>query len=306
MLEVISIGSLVVDVFVTSNSFQQKSLDGKAWLCQPFGEKVLAEGFELHPGGGAGNTAVGFQRLGFTSKVIGELGKDELSPLILKNLQNEGVDVRAVISERKEQTGGSVIFMNESGERVVMVHRGAAAQLTASDISETVLKQARWIHISSLGGQIGTVKKIFAIAKQHQIGVSWNPGEAELLAIVKDGWMSLSPWLEILFVNEAEWNLVADQQTLIRAGIPIVVITKGSKGGQVLTQHQAPYTYPAKAVSIVDATGAGDAFAAAFVSARLCEATIPRACEWGAQNAAAVVKHLGAKAGLLTRSEMKL
>lgn len=305
MYDVITIGSAVVDIFVHSDQFESRPEGNKVQLCQTFGDKVEIDSFAVFSGGGGSNTAVSFQRMGFSTAVVAELGRDAFAEIVKRELDAEGVSTALLIQERKEQTGGSIVLVGETGERVILVHRGAAAQLGPEDIPVAELEHAHWLHVSSLAGQRPVLEKVFATARQRAVRVSWNPGQAELALLREVPLSELGITCQVLFLNQEEWESVAAVHDQLQEVIDQIVITNGKKGGQLLLKGAAPLTFEAKPVEAVDTTGAGDSFAAGYVSALLLERTPRVAVEWGLLNAAANIQVVGAKTGLLTRAEVE-
>ena len=305
MHDVFSIGSSLVDIFVSSQKFHLKKENSALWLCEKYDEKVEVDSFKVTTGGGGSNTAVGFSRMGFKVGVVSEMGQDSWSELILNDFKNEQVDASLLISERKEETGGSVILSAPDGARTIMVHRGAASMLDAKDIPDHALINARWIHLSSISGQQAALQKIFALISNHKKQFSWNPGRAEI-ELLNSGKLNLTGLnIAALFVNQNEWeSLVPVQEQLHRQCVQVIV-TNSDKGGVVYQSGKIAHQYEGEKVVAADGTGAGDSFAVGYISAILNGASISQQANWGKKNAASVVQKVGGKDGLLTKEELK-
>ncbi len=303
MLKIISIGSALVDIFIHSSHFQTSQEHGVAMLCQKLGEKLEVEGFEAHTGGGGTNTAVGFKRLGFDAAVLAETGRDAFAHIVESNLLQEEVDTSLLIREKKEQTGGSVILVGQDGGRTALVHRGAAAELGVYDLPRSTLSRANWIHLSSSGGRVDFLQTLFQIVKDNSIGLSWNPGRAELALLGRELIVKDLP-IKTLLLNAEEWESITALHDQLQSHVPEIVITNGSQGGKVLHKGKE-HAFVARSVNSVDDTGAGDAFAVGYIGARLRELPIEQAIKWGIANATSVVLRTGAKPGLLTRVRLE-
>ncbi|MBU0576256.1 carbohydrate kinase family protein [Patescibacteria group bacterium] len=305
MLDVITIGSALVDIFIDSDKFHLKKSATGLWLCGKYDEKIEVNSFKVTSGGGGSNTAVGFARMGFNTGVVAELGIDAWALVLLNDFQQEGVDISLLIRERKEETGGSVILSALDGGRTIMVHRGAASMLDAKDIPDHVLDQARWIHLSSISGQQEALQKIFALVGRGRKQLSWNPGnnEIELLNSGKFNLAGLS--VAVLFVNQKEWEGLVQVQEQLHQQCVQIVVTNGGKGGAIYQLGQIVHQYQSEPVAVVNATGAGDSFAVGYVSAILNGRDLRDQANWGKKNAASVVGQVGAKAGLLTRDQIE-
>ncbi len=305
MLDVVSIGSSLIDIFVHSSEFSLQQSNQGVLLCQILGDKIEVDDFNLRTGGGGSNTSVGFARMGFDAGVITETGKDAWSQIIIEEYHKEYVSTGMVVEERKEQTGGSIILVSKDGSRTVLVHRGAASMLDPHDIPTEKLGHIPWVHLSSIAGVKSTIKTIFEAVGEGSGKLSWNPGNAEL-ELLASGEIPVNELpVEILFVNKEEWQVLADRQNELVSRIPQILVTNGDKGGELLLNGESQ-PYSALRSESVDDTGAGDAFAVGYVSAVLYGKDPQTAIRWGTRNAQSVIKQVGAKPGLLRKNHMEI
>lgn len=301
----ITIGSALVDIFVHTHKFKVQDTPKGLMLCQIHGSKTEVDNFNVYTGGGGGNTAVGFARLGFKTAVVCETGRDNFSYLVIKDLTDQGVDPRLVISEKNEKTGGSVILVCDGGERSVLVHRGAAAMLDPFDISAYWLSESEWVHLSSIGGREKTLEKIFkSVDRSSSTRLSWNPGKKELMMLAERKLDIEEIPCFIFLVNEEEWQMIEDVQNRVFSTFPYVVVTAGKRGGDVYHQQEHVCHFPALSSEVIDTTGAGDSFATGFVAGIIWGKSPQEAATMGARNAAAVVGRYGAKTGLLSKGRI--
>lgn len=311
--DVISVGSAVLDIFMKSDKFrvvQSGDIPGGIAMCEVYGGKMEVEEVTMVSGGGATNTAVSFARKELKSAVIAEMGNDPQSLLIHRDLEEAQVDTRFLVQEQGETTAVSVVLIADDGGRSIMVHRGAAAMLTKTDLPLEEL-ETRWMHISSLGGNLELLKTLLTWSKSKGVRVSLNPGLKEIHH--KEKLLPLLPLVEILFVNRDEakelWGIDYRDDALWKSmqalpGAHVTVITDGAGGGKVSINGKVSFYTGVKVKKVVDTTGAGDAFASGVVSGVLYGKTYEQAVEWGIKNATAVLHYVGAKKGLLTLGEI--
>jgi len=315
MYDIITIGSSLIDSFIKSDDFSMRSgvvnttdetnLLGSE-ICMPYGKKIEVSEYLIRTGGGAGNTAVGFARMGFKTGIISEMGKDVLSQIILDDFRKEFVSTNLIISEKQEKTGGSIILVGKDGGRTVMVHRGASSMLDPEDIPTEIISRVNWIHLSSISGRLETLELIFKTLKKTGKLLSWNPGSQELKLILQ-GKLDLNNIpCEMMFVNSQEWESVKSKQQEILNNFKHVIITKGDQGGEVYLHGKVEVKFNSEQVESVDDTGAGDSFAVGFVAAHLKGQNLDEACRWGKENSLSVIQQVGAKPGLLTIDQIKV
>jgi ribokinase len=303
MYDCISIGSSLVDIFISSKDLETNQNQGQQVLT--YGDKLELSDFHIFTGGGASNTAVALARLAYKTAVISETGQDEFSNLIVNDFEKEGVNTQLLIREKMERTGGSVLLVTKDGNRVAMTHRGAASMLDPYDIPSFWLTQARWVHLSSIAGQKNTLLKIFnSLIKDQDTKLSWNPGKGEIELLLKKTFDLEQIPCEVFFVNQREWLMLAEVQEDILAHFPQVIVTMGKRGGEVYLYGKKKFIYEGLSSKAVDNTGAGDSFAAAYIGALMDNRNVEEAIVWGVRNASNVVRFYGGKTGLLRRGQM--
>ncbi len=305
MFDVITIGSSLVDIYIKSDAFLIKK-GNEPLICQVYGSKQRISDMNIFVGGGGTNTAVAYARLGLKTGIISETGKDLFSKLILEYLITQDVDTTLIVKEKFEQTGVSIILIGRDGQRTILTFRGASGSLDPYDIPLYWLSKTSFIHITNLDGRLETLDKIFTFLNKKEFNTKliWNPGKKELKAIAskKIDFDHINPF--IFFSNKEEWDMLKDVYQDILVNSKIVVITNGDKGGTVFYRGKKYKTYKPIKVKVKDTTGAGDSFASAFSAALIKGLTIDEAIEWGKLNSASVVRHFGAKNGLLTVSKI--
>lgn len=311
--DVVTIGTATLDIFMKSDKFRvvtSSDIPGGIAMCEVYGGKMEVEEVDIMSGGGATNCAVSLARKDLKVAVVAEMGNDPQSLLVHKDLEEAQVDTRFLVQEQGETTAVSVVLIADDGGRSIMVYRGAAAMLTKTDVPLDEL-DSRWVHVSSLGGNIELLQNILKWAKSKQVRVSLNPGLKEIAH--REQLLALLPMVEVLFINRDEakslWGIDYSDDTLWKSmqplpGAYVTVITDGARGGKACVKGQVSFFEGIKVKKVVDTTGAGDAFASGMVAGVLYGKTYEQAIQWGVKNATAVLYHVGAKRGLLTLAEI--
>lgn len=310
MTDVITFGTATHDVFLRSHDFKLlRSKSGKSGKgeCLAFGSKIAIEGMESATGGGATNVAASLKQLGMRVGIVSRIGNDLYGDYILDDMRTRRIPVDRFVRDSQHATAHASILIMHAGDRTVFVYRGASENLRAEDIAFSKLK-ATWFFLSSIRKNLAVHKKIMAHAHKNNTFVAWNPGSLELSNSRK----ALAPLLKkahVLFLNEEEARRLTGKVTTSRTKLldaldaispGINVITYGERGADISTPTER-FHVEAKALKVVNTTGAGDAFGAGFV-AGLIHSDDPRtAARVGVLNAISVIGVSGAKKGILPR-----
>lgn len=316
MYDVITIGSATQDVYVFSKKFRvlrdSRVITGEV-ECFAFGTKIELEDILFEIGGGATNTAYTFARQGLKVACLTKVGADGAGEEVKKVLKLAKISLDLVVVDKKNRTAHSVIFLGPSGERTILVYRGASHQFKTQDIDFKKLRRTRWLYITSLGGNFNLLKKIVDFACKNGVKVALNPGKLEL----KYGIKKLKPIfskVNILFLNGEEAAEIfkrsySDEKGILndlsRLSTYVSVVTEGEEGSLVC-EGKNKYRVIIHPVKAVDATGAGDAFGSGFVAGYIKKGNVQYAVQLAAANSAGEVMKIGAKTGLLaSNSEVK-
>jgi sugar/nucleoside kinase (ribokinase family) len=317
MLDVVSIGSATLDIFLKSDQFKINRHEQGVYLCEKYEGKIEAQELVMASGGGATNSAVSFARNGLRVAPIIEMGKDPASETILSELKREGVDLSFVIQEEAEITAVSVILLSGKGSGSIVTFRGASKMLTTGDIPfdklGMILKPGGWIYLTSVGGDMDLVERVLSWGKEKGRKVFWNPGAAEIAGIKKglalpEQGQALINAVNVLQMNRAEaadfFGIdFTDDEVWKAEHCPvrpetILLITDGENGGRVCSGGNC-FWYKGIKTKMVDSTGAGDAFGSGLVTGLMKEKSIEESVEFGKKQAASVIKFIGAKQGLM-------
>ncbi len=313
MKKVLCVGSATVDILVKSNDLRvlkSHQVSGGVALCEVYGGKTEAEEIVMDTGGSATNVAVALSRLGLVSSVITRVGRDFLKERIIENLKLEGVDISQIQEDDKTATALSVILVAADGGRSIITSRGASAKIDSKKIDWDKVGSADWLQIGPAGGNLSLVEDLTAFAKSKKVRIGWNPGKVEL--IEKERVFRLLPKIDLFVVNRMEAAQLLRHNyeemkemavKILKQGAKRVVITDGRRGAGVAIAGRWIFA-PAFKTKSVDDTGAGDAFVGGMVAGLVFGKEIEEALKMGLANGASEVGEIGAKSGLLRRSEM--
>lgn len=333
MRDVITIGSATMDVFVESDEANIVSVYTKnkksEFMSYPYGAKVEIEDFASQVGGGGVNTACNFANLGFNTGVIFKIGDDIYSDGILESFKNKNIDLSNIVQDPNISTGFSIILVSFQGDRTVLAHRGANAQIKKSDINFEAIKEAKLLYIAPLNGDSTKVlDDIVLFAKDNDVKVCFNAGSSSL----KKGFNYLKKILEnanIVVLNKEEAVMATQiqirpdtkdekfSQEFIHPDLKeifnklkvrdyqVIIITDGGRGAYAYDGKDY-YHCPIFDGPVTSTLGAGDAFASTLCASLWKNGPdIGKALMYASVNSAGVVSKFGATQGLMTFEEIE-
>ncbi len=311
MVKICAMGAASQDVFLSGKGISGQ-LDPKTnEYVEAFklGAKLNVENIVFSTGGGATNAAVTFARQGLESSFVGRIGNDIAGDAVLRELDGEHIDTSQVIHDEALGTQYSTVLLTDTGERTILIYRGAAHGHKASDYEALDLSIYDWLYISSFGGAFEALDVIFEHAKAAGVKIAFNPGQAELDK--PDQLRGLLEDVEVLIVNKDEAALIVEggsSEELVRHlqhYVSVAVVSDGANGVIASDGKTVVTGGMYEDVPVVDRTGAGDAFGSGFVSALAREQSLKYAVTIASANSTSVVTKIGAKEGIL-RKEVEL
>ena len=211
------------------------------------GTKVDIDRLLYLVGGGGTNAAVEFARHGHESTYLGNIGHDAAGDAVISCLQGEKVDTRYIRFASRKSTGCSVILLDtHTGERTILTHRGASAKFDNLDEKDLDEIRPEWLYVTSLRGDIETLKRFFKKAKDIGCKVMFNPGKLELEQ--KRALTGLLKYVDILLVNRSEAMEIVPGEVLTELIshlgnlVPTAIITDSSMGA-IATNGEKTYRF---------------------------------------------------------------
>lgn len=256
------------------------------------------------PGGQVATALLACTRLGLRAAFIGSVGDDDAAERVLEPLRRAGVDLDAVRVVADTPTQLAVILLDRAtGERTVLWSRDARLTIRLQDLSRSSIERGRALHLDGGDPEVG----IWASKVAREAGLpvvldadTPTPGTAELLAHVDFPIVSHT-FAETFFGTRDPREAL---RGLMAYGARMAVVTLGEIGA-LARLGDRELESPAYRVPVVDTTGAGDVFHAAFVWA-LLEGLGAEGCLRAANAAAGMnCRAVGAQGGLATRPELE-
>jgi 2-dehydro-3-deoxygluconokinase len=271
--------------------------------------------------GADSNFAIAMTRLGWPAIWLSAVSQDQLGDLVVEMIGAAGVDVSRVRRDPDHPTGVLVKFREEGQTRVLYYRRGSAAShLDPEWLEPSLFETAAVLHLNGVTCALSpscaaSVARAVAIANQHDVRVSldlnlrlqlWDIDRARTTLI------PLLPLVDIVLGTEEEMlalsgrTALEEALTTIAAHGPAVVVAKRGPRGAVALAGGKRSDHPGFVPpAVVDEVGAGDGFAAGFVSAHLRGAPVEEALRQGNLVGAAAVTAADDVSGYPTQAQLE-
>jgi sugar/nucleoside kinase (ribokinase family) len=311
--DVIGIGNAIVDVIArTEDDFLVRHGMRKGTMALIDEARAGAIYDAMGPaveisGGSAANTIVGVASLGARAAFIGKVRQDGLGQIFAHDIRAAGVGFETPPAAAGPSTGRCYVLVTPDGERTMNTYLGAAQDLQPADIDADAIASAGITYLEGYLWDPPPAKAAFLKAAEiaHAAGRSValtlsdvfcvDRHRGEFLELMRTG------AVDIVFANERELHSLYETADLdaalggLRNDARLAVITRSEKGCLVVTRQETEAVPAAPVAHVVDATGAGDLFAAGFLVGLARAADHRTAARLGALAAAEVIGHLGAR-----------
>jgi len=311
--DVLAIGNAIVDVLArTDDAFlvQHKMHKGTMRLIDEAQATKLYDamgpGVEIS-GGSAANTVVGVASLGARAGFIGKVKDDELGRVFAHDIRAAGVSFATPPASTGPSTARCYILVTPDGERTMNTYLGAAQDLHPDDIDADSVAAAQIVYLEGYLWDPPHAKEAFlkaakiAHAAERDVALALSDAfcvdryRAEFLDLIR------SRTVDLVFANERELHSLYETSDFdsaldgLRNDARLAVITRSEKGCLIVTREQTEAVPASPVERVVDATGAGDLFAAGFLAGLSRGSDYRTAGRLGALVAAEVIQHLGAR-----------
>ena len=258
-------------------------------------------------GGSAANTIAGVAHLGGRTAYVGKVKDDQLGAIFTHDLRAQGADYATPFAARDaaQETGRCIILVTPDGERSMNTYLGVTEFLSPADIFEAQMAEADWIYLEGYRFDGPESHQAFAKAIKACKGagglVSITLSDPFCVERHREAFRTMiCADVDLLFANRAEMLSMYQTDDLPRAmalaaaEVAIVACTEGDKGAHILSEGQH-WHVPAIPTRIVDATGAGDLFAGAFLWGLTNGHDLETCGRMGCIAASEVISHIGAR-----------
>ncbi|MCA1594814.1 MAG: carbohydrate kinase family protein [Chloroflexi bacterium] len=276
------------------------------------GKLKLVEQMELHTGGCAANTGVALARIGVSTGMVGMVGSDGFGDYIVGAMARHGIDTAGIARSATSNTSATMVMVHDDGERSFLHYLGANADFKLEHINFDVLRQARIVHVGgallmpSLDGEptANLLARTRAAGVTTSLDTAWDS---------RGRWMELIgpclPYVDYFIPSIEEARMLTGQRApkdvarvLLDHGVGTVALKMGEEGCYIRSASEE-IAIPVFPVDAIDALGAGDSFAAGFLTGVVHNWDLETTGRFATAVGGLCVTALGATTGVRTLQE---
>ena len=258
-------------------------------------------------GGSAANTLAGMAALGAQCAFVGQVAKDQLGDIFAHDIRAVGIDFDTAPRDEEPPTARCLIFVTPDGERTMNTFLGASQFLPPAALDEELIASAGVLYLEGYLWDPEEPRR----AMRRAIDVSRNAGRKvaftasesfvidrhgdDFRALIEEG------KIDILFVNEHELASLTGEKDFeagldaLKDNVPTLVATRSAKGAVAISNGERAEVAAEPIEKVVDTTGAGDLFAAGFLTGHTRSEDLETCLRMGAICAGEIISHIGAR-----------
>ena len=310
--DIVGIGNAIVDIIaeVDDKYLSQNNIDKGSMslidfeIANKIGSEV--EIIKIISGGSVANSIVGISQQGLKTAFIGKVNHDDLGNEFKKGLMEENVEFKYSPDASQNYTGRCIILVTSDAERTMNTYLGISQQLTENDIDMKVIENSSILYLEGylwdLDEAKNAIKKSILKAKTSSTLVAFSMSDAFCVDRFREEFFEIvNDFADIIFANESEIKSLFQTDDLeyvkneCMKKNKIFAITLGSKGALIIKHNEIFKIDPEIIDNLVDTTGAGDLFAAGFLSEYIKSQQIDSCGKFGVKLASQIIQRFGAR-----------
>ena len=314
--DVIAIGNAIVDIIASCSDDDIEELQlnrGGMTLVDAEGADRLYNAMgpaTEKSGGSAANTLAGLAELNVQCAFIGQVADDQFGKVFAHDIRAAGIDFDTPMrptdgSDAEPPTGRCLIFVTPDGERTMNTFLGAGQFLPKEALDEDLIASGAILYLEGYlwdpEEPRRAMRRAIEVARAAGRKIAFTASESFVIdrhgddfrAMINDG------LIDILFVNESELATLTgiddfeEGFAAISPKVPVLVATRSEKGAVADAHGERAVVAAVPVLKVVDTTGAGDQFAAGFLSGYAKGEPLERCLKRGAIAASEVISHYG-------------
>ncbi|MXU66469.1 adenosine kinase [Oceanomicrobium pacificus] len=313
-LDVVGIGNAMIDVLAHVEEDVLDASGVEKGIMQLIDRKRAVDIYSVMgparevSGGSAANTIATLAGLGARTSYVGKIKDDQLGEIFAHDIRAQGARFDTPLAPRDHDadTGRCLVLVTPDGERSMNTYLGVSEFLSPADIDTDQMADANWLYLEGYRfdgpDSHAAFAKAIAACKSAGGRVSITLSDPFCVERHRDAFREMVQRdVDLLFANEHELRALYQTDdlsiamTMAAAEVDLVACTAGAEGAYIAQGKQEVHA-PAMPTRVVDATGAGDIFAAGFLYGLIGNHDLLTCGRMGCIAAAEVISHLGARA----------
>jgi len=313
-LDIVAIGNAIVDVlaqaeeeFVAAEGVAKGSMRLMDEETSDSLYSRMGPGREIS-GGSAANTVAGMAAMGAKCGFIGQVADDQLGEVFAHDIRANGVIFNTPVRSAQPSTARCLILVTPDGQRTMNTFLGASQFLPPAALDRDLIASAKILYLEGYLWDPEEPRAAMraAIEIAHQAGrkVAFTLSDAFCISRHRADFLNLldSGAIDILFANEVELRSLTEMEDFdaalekVAVKVPTLVVTRGAHGAVAVQDGEFAAVSAEPVERIVDTTGAGDLFAAGFLTGQVQGRTLEASLRMGSIAAAEIISHYGARA----------
>ena len=226
------------------------------------------------PGGSAPNTILSSSGLGIKSHISGRIGNDYFADKYIERVKSYKVDSGLV--KQKGLTGSSIVLVTPDGERTMNTHLGACRDYCPLDIDVEKLAKSEFLYFTGYmwdtESQKSSIHEAITVAKENDVRVVFDIADPLVVTRNKMDFIELiDKQVDIIFANEEESKILTGSENIedsinVLMSLTATGAVKLGGDGSIIFHKNKKHKIKPNNVLVKDTTGAGDMYAAGFLS----------------------------------------
>jgi len=309
--DVIAIGNAIVDIIASCDDETISELElnrGGMTLVDAEGADRLYDAMgpaTEKSGGSAANTLAGLSQLGIQCAFIGQVADDQFGKVFAHDIRAAGIDFDTPMRAGDPPTGRCLIFVTPDGERTMNTFLGAGQFLPKEALDETLIASGAILYLEGYlwdpEEPRRAMRRAIEVARDAGRKIAFTASESFVIDRHGDDFREMirTGLIDILFVNEHELATLTGEEDFeagfaaVANDVPVLVATRSEKGAVAQAYGERAEVAAVPIEKVVDTTGAGDQFAAGFLSGFAKGEALTRCLKRGSIAAAEVISHYG-------------
>ena len=257
-------------------------------------------------GGSVANTIAGFANLGGSAAYIGRVRNDQFGDIFVHDMRSLGVDIRLTPATGGAPTARSHILITPDGQRTMQTYLGACTELGVADVTEATVGQSEIILLEGYVWDIAEGPALAAraiqIAKLTGARVALSLSDSFCVERHRDAYRAaIAADVDIVFADEDEIMALYETPDFEAAaaiaaqGRNLFVMTRSANGSVVVLGDERIEQRAIPVAKVIDSTGAGDAYTAAFLYGLSQNAPLAECARLGTWCATKVIQQVGGR-----------